>query len=145
MSQPTWRHGYGPATILHELRAEIVAVIRQDARLSGVELLDHMPDVIAAPAAIVLPGSPYITSGEQPFGFFEVRHTVVVIAGVAPNADATSELDYLIARIVPFLTSADFSVEQVAEPYAFTSGTAVHLAADITITSTVQFSKEFPE
>lgn len=109
--------------------------------LAGVNatIYDYLPEMIAAPAVVILPGDPYIASGEQPFGYFEGRYTLVAIANVAPNREATKALDLLIEAVVAAVVAEGYGLEQVAAPYAFESGGAVHLAADITITTTFTF------
>lgn len=109
--------------------------------LAGVQatIYQFLPEMIAAPAVVILPGDPYIASGEQPFGFFEAKFALAVIANVAPNKEATAALDLLIEAVLAAVIAEGYGVEQVATPYAFESGGAVHLAADITITTTFSF------
>lgn len=108
--------------------------------LGGVTVYSYNPETLAAPAAVVLPGDPYLASGEDgvPYGWHRVRHTIIVVAAVASNEVATETLDSLIGDAIQLLGIAGYDVETVTEPYAFSSNGNLHLAADLTVSDTLQ-------
>lgn len=109
--------------------------------LSGATVYGHVPEAIAAPAAVVQPGDPYLASGEEgvPFGWYRIRHKVTLVADVATNEVVTDALDAMIEGAVTELLVAGLAVETVSEPYVFQANENLHLAADLSVSNTIEF------
>lgn len=120
---------------LGDIRQEIVTALSSIT----ANKYDHLPEMIACPALVILPGSPYVTSEGQPFGHFQASFTLALVANVSVNEVVTAELDAMIGDVITTLVSEGFSVIEVSEPYTYTSNTAAHLAADLSITTTFTF------
>lgn len=124
---------------LNELRSEAVAALED---LEGVQTYGYLPEAVAAPALVLVPGSPYVSTDGEPFRHYKVRLTFLAVADVAPNEEATKALDELLTKTVLALSAAGFLVEEIAEPYAFQSNTAIHLAAELTFSDSIDFQEE---
>ena len=111
---------------LAALRALLVADL--DAVTDGVQAVAFIPEALAAPAWIVRPATPWVTTDSEPFRSVLVRWTVTAVVDVATNEKATADLDALVAAAVSAL-----NVVEVSDPYVYASNTALHLAADLTI------------
>lgn len=115
-----------------------IALARQELKtdletISGVIVYDHMPESLQAPAYIIMPDSPYVDTEGCPFGHYRVRFAVVAVADVLSNKTATDSVDELITQAAAVVT-----IESVDEPYVYQSNTAMHLAADLHISSVIQ-------
>lgn len=95
-------------------------------------VLDHVPEMLTAPAYIVQAGTPWITTAGTPYGTHLVTWLVTCVVDVATNQVATHNLDDLVHAALERL-----DVNEVTEPYVYASNTALHLAADITVTITI--------
>lgn len=109
--------------------------------LSGATVYGYVPEAIAAPAAVVQPSDPYLASGEEgvPFGWYRIRHKVTLVADVATNEVVTDALDAMIEGAVTELLVAGLAVETVSEPYVFQANENLHLAADLSVSNTIEF------
>lgn len=96
-----------------------------------VQAYAFMPDRLVPPAAITLPASPYLSSGET-FGTFTLGLEVVVVVNSKVNETGANNLDGLIVDAVVELVNAGISVSEVSEPWELTSSTGNYLAATIT-------------
>lgn len=96
----------------------------------------YVPERINAPAAIVSPDDPYVTS-DGPFGTVTVRWTVTLVADVATNEVVTEDLDALVEDALVALANGGVHVTTVDEPYVFQSTENLHLATDLHCTTTV--------
>ena len=110
-----------------------------DARTAVAELLEaaldaqahpFMPDRIVPPAAIVLPGTPYLTATGT-FGSFALGLDVVLVADSKVSATGATTLDGLIDDAVVALVNGGIGVSEVSEPWQLTAGTATYLAATV--------------
>ncbi|MGK0715143.1 hypothetical protein ACR5KS_03610 [Leucobacter sp. W1153] len=114
---------------------ESVATLASDA--TGAQAHPFMPGRLVPPAAIVLPGSPYLSSGDT-FGTFRMGLEVVVVAAGKVNETASNTLDGLIVDTVVELVNAGISVSEVSDPWSLTVSNAEYLAATITTTQPVE-------
>lgn len=108
------------------------------AGVAGVQVFTYVPESIPAPALVIQPGSPYLTSEGEPFGHYRVRFVVTVVAEVATNATTTAQLDDLISECIERMSGA-FQVEEVREPFVYMSNTVSHLAADLVVSDSIDF------
>lgn len=108
---------------------ERVATLTGEA--TGAQAYPFMPGRLVPPAAVVLPGSPYLSSGGT-FGTFVMGLEVVVVAPGKVNETASSTLDELIVNTVAQLVNAGLSVSEVSEPWSLSVSNAEYLAATIT-------------
>ena len=100
--------------------------------LNKVTVYTFVPEAVMPPAVIVQPGTPYLTTDDEPYGFYRVRWRVALIADSATNEVATESLDQLICDAIAAL-SATFAVEEIEEPYVFRANDNMYLAADLII------------
>ena len=110
-------------------------------RRDGTQVYAYVPEVIGAPAIVIQPGDPYLSSEGEPYGLYRVRFRLMLVADVAVNEVATKALDNLICDAIEAL-SGDFAVEQVEEPYAFRTNEDMHLAADLIISDSIDIRRE---
>lgn len=113
---------------LHQLRAGMVTDLAEVAP----NRYDHIPARINLPAAIVIPGLPYLAPGDT-YGTFVVRHTVALVGQAGPNATVTETLDDLIEDALAALLNAGHVVSEVSPGYAYESNTGQFLAVDLTV------------
>lgn len=115
-------------TALAELLAQIVA-----SGYADHEVYSYIPESLIGPGLVIQPGSPYLTTDEEPYGFYRVAFRVTVVAGVADNLNATAALDAILGVLVAGLHSSDFAIQEVSEPYVYQDVQALHLAADVLV------------
>jgi hypothetical protein len=106
-------------------RAELAAQLAE-AVGSAVKVYPYVPEMLTGPALVIQPGNPYLTTDEEVFGIWRLNFIVTAVAEVATNQTTTEQLDGIISDLLEL-----DCVEEVGEPYAYVSNTAVHLAADI--------------
>lgn len=109
------------------------------AGVPDVQVFSYVPESIPAPALVIQPGSPYLTSEGEPFGHYRVRYAVTVVAEVATNETTTGQLDDLISECIERISGA-FQVEEVREPFVYMSNSVAHLAADLVVSDSVDFN-----
>lgn len=114
---------------------EAVATLTGEA--TGAQAHPFMPGRLVPPAAIVLPGSPYLSSGDT-FGTFTMGLEVVVVASGKVNETASNTLDDLIVATVVGLVNAGISVSEVSDPWSLSVSNAEHLAATITTSQAIR-------
>ena len=99
---------------------------------AGVSVIDHIPERVVPPAALLEPGSPYMEDGET-FCELTVRFQLVILAPVAVNEVETNALDQLICDAIDALDT--WNVERVDQPQGFEINNAQFLGARIYIRS----------
>lgn len=95
---------------------------------AGITVHDHVPERLAPPAAVIEPGSPYVTSGDT-FCDYMTRFNVVLFAAVAANKVATDELDRHICAVLEAVDT--FDLDGVDSPSTFDVNGAAYLGARI--------------
>lgn len=113
-----------------EARADVKAAV---AAIQGVQVFDYIPERLQAPAAIVMPGSPYVVPGKV-LGEFSVTLVIRVYTDRGTNEVVTKALDDLIVNVCNSLV--DFGVIVVAEPGVDPDYDKRFLATEITINTT---------
>lgn len=128
---------------LTQHRADLAQVLTEATQGTKVTVHRYVPESVSAPAVVIEPGDPYLSSeqAETPFGQYHARWDLIAVAQVATNETATDELDDLIGAIVAGLAGA-YVVERVSQPYVYQSNTALHLAADLTVTDLTNLTTE---
>lgn len=96
---------------------------------------DYLPGRLVPPCVIVLPGSPYLTSGDV-FGELAVSYRLVTIFGGTNNETASRELDQLVEDVMGDL-HPDYVVEEVSDPYGLEANNAQYAATDLTVSTTI--------
>lgn len=114
-----------------EAMAELLA-----SELDGAQSFPFMPDRFTPPAAIILPGAPYLTSSGT-FGTFTLGLEVIVVANATVNETGANALDQLVDDATVALVNAGISVSEVSEPWQMSSQNAKYLAATITTSQPV--------
>lgn len=113
-------------SVLTQLRETTAQLLATD----DLQVFSAMPDRIVPPAAVVLPGTPYLEPSGT-FGTFTARLSVVLIVNAKVNATATAELDDLIEDAVVDLVNAGISVGEISEPWQLSAQNATYLAVTI--------------
>lgn len=112
-------------------------LISDTLSLAGIKVYDHVPARLQPPAAVLIAGSPYLVPGER-FGTFKVAWNISLIAGTAPNDQATDALDSLIEDAVVAVVNAGYDLEQVSEFGVFPSNNAEYPAVGMTIAREIE-------
>jgi len=120
-------------SVLTDFRTSITSALKG----AGVQAFEFLPERINPPAAVVLPGSPYVEAGDT-FGTHKVTFTVSLIAGNGTNDAATAALDGLIQTAVLALWDVADTTE-ASGLYAYSSNGAQYLAVDLTVTDIISF------
>lgn len=115
---------------LHEVRADLVATLREITGPVEVQVYDYVPARFSPPALTVLPASPYVTPDDR-FGHIAVHHTVTVVVPPGANDVVTRAADKLIEDVLVALVTAGTRVEQVSTFYSLDIGGTSYLAADV--------------
>lgn len=119
-------------TVLKALRGELADTV------TGVTTYDHVPGRINLPAAVVVPGQPYIEPGET-FGQKAVRFDLVLLTHPATNEDETDQLDELIESTQHALDAGGWRVERVEMPATQEYNGGEVLATGITVVTLATF------
>jgi hypothetical protein len=123
---------------VNDSREDAASILSTALAPFGVTVHPTWPDnSVVAPAAIVIPGSPYIEHRDgNTFGQLTVNLRVVLIAPKSANSVQTELLDDLIEFALDALHQ-DFTVEQVEQPGSMTVGNSTYLATFIRISSPI--------
>lgn len=103
---------------------------------AGLNALDHLPGRVVPPAAIILPGSPYLEPADQ-FGQTRLRFEALLVASTGENSTQTKELDELIATATAAVVEDGWTLGQVAKPGMLASGNAAYLSTSITVSTLI--------
>lgn len=119
-----------------------IGVMRQDiadvvATATSIPAFAYAPGRFVNPSAIIMPGSPYVESGNT-FGTVLARFQVELVMGTAANQVSTSGLDDQIENALVALINAGYSVDQVSAPYALEANGQQYLAATISVNNTIR-------
>ena len=113
-----------------------LAVLRQDLTASLVtgdlRVVDHLPERIVPPLALLAAGSPYVEAGDT-FGSYVVRFTVVLVASQATNQVATTELDEAVTAALVALDNGNWAIERVDQPTMMQSSNTHYLSTTIDV------------
>lgn len=99
-------------------------------------VVDHLPERLPAPCALLAAGSPYVESGDS-FGSYTVRFTVQLVCSVGTNQAETVELDEHITAFLVALDASAWELEQVNQPEMLSHGNAFHLSTTVDVARTV--------
>lgn len=101
---------------LREIREALTSVL-QDVSAPVVRVL---PARFTPPIAVLVPGSPYVESGDT-FASSRVRHTVVLIVGSSNSSTASDRLDELIGQTLEaVVASPGFCLDSIDQPALYT-------------------------
>lgn len=117
---------------LQAQRADLKAALA----VSGTPVLDHLPERITPPVALIAAGSPYVEPGNT-YGSWRVRFTVVLVASQGTNDTATRELDDVVTAALVAL-DAGWDVERVDQPTMLAHGGTNNLSTTIDVARTVE-------
>lgn len=113
-----------------------LAVLRQDLTASLVtgdlRVVDHLPERIVPPLALLAAGSPYVEAGDT-YGSYTVRFTVVLVASQATNQVATTELDEAVTAALVALDNGNWAIERVDQPTMMQSSNTHYLSTTIDV------------
>lgn len=97
---------------------------------------DYIPERLIAPCVIVVPGSPWVTSGNT-FGTFAVTFDVDVIVQTAANTTKTKDLTDRVEEAVITLVNDGYSVNEVAQPSVYESNNAAYMSSTLQVTTNI--------
>lgn len=121
-----------------DVRGQIVTVLSA----AGITTLEHVPERLNPPVALLGMGSPWIEQGEQ-FGAFLMRYKVTLVVPTSTNEVATNALDAMVAKaIIALDNSAQFDIERVEEPTMLAFSSATYPSAALTLVHTSQISSQ---
>lgn len=113
---------------LEQLRTDLTAALTG----AGVTVVDHLPERLVPPLAIVAAGSPYLENG-QTFGSYTARFTVILVCAQGTNATVTKALDADVTRCVVALDDSDFGLERVDQPTMLQHGNGNYLSTSLDV------------
>ena len=123
-------------TTLTAERGALASVLTEAEGLSFT-IHPYMPARLQAPGGLIVPGSPYLESGNT-FGSFKIRLEAHLAVRTANNEVATEELDAALDIAVVAVVNAGWGVESVSEPYGLEANGATYLAAAIQVTRAIR-------
>lgn len=97
---------------------------------------DYIPERLIAPCAIVVPGSPWVTSGNV-FGSFLVTFDVDVVVQTAANTTKTKDLTDRIEEAIVTLVNEGYSVIDVAQPSVLEANGAPYMSTTLQVSTTI--------
>jgi hypothetical protein len=123
---------------LSDQREDVASTLTDTFANLGVTVHPTWPDTsIAPPAAIVIPGSPYVEHRDgDTFASMTVNLRVVIVTPKAANSVQTGTLDDLVELAIDALHHS-YAVEQVEQPGELTVGTSKYLATFIRISTQI--------
>lgn len=119
----------------------VLATVQGDlADALGVALscksYDYIPERLIAPCVVVVPGSPWVTSGNT-FGTFLVTFDVDVVVQTAANSMKTKDLTDRVEEAVITLVNEGYSVAEVAQPSVYESNGAPYMSTTLQVTTNI--------
>jgi len=97
---------------------------------------DYIPERLIAPCVIVVPGSPWVTSGPT-FGTFSVTFDVDVVVQTATNTTKTKDLTDRIEEAIIRLVNEGYSIAEVAQPSIYESNGAPYMSTTLQVTTNI--------
>lgn len=113
-------------------RAQLLATLKA-ARLNA---LDHLPGRLVPPAALILPGAPYLEPADQ-FGQTRLRFEVLLVVATGENSTQTKDLDALIVKATAAVVADGWTFGSVAKPGMLASGGGAYLSTSINLSTLV--------
>ena len=114
--------------------------LKSTLEAAGITAFDHLPARYTPPAAVVLPGSPYLVAGPT-FGEHTVTFDVELIAARGDNSVQTDELDDLIDKTVVALLAAGWDLGDIAKPSMLQPREGeMYLAVPVTVSTPIRLS-----
>lgn len=113
---------------LTALRTELADALADVA----ARVYTFIPENVHAPAVLISPADPYVTTEGEPFGHYRAAYTLTVIGTPGTNEKTTAALDELIVAVIDAV-AGEFAVGSVAQPVAYQANNVLHLAADLTV------------
>lgn len=117
---------------LATLRSELSAALAS----TDLRVMDHLPERIVPPLALIAAGNPYVGRGNT-FGSFEVRFTVVLVCSQSTNQVATNELDDAVTTTLVALDNADWNILRVDQPTMLAQANTHYLSTTVDVARTV--------
>ena len=121
-------------SVIGDMRQAVADVVNT---ATSIPAFPYAPGRFVVPSAIVMPGSPYVESGNT-FGTVLARFQVELVMGTAANQVSSSGLDDQIENALVAFINAGYSVDQVSAPYALEANGQQYLAATISINNTLR-------
>lgn len=103
---------------------------------AGFTVVDHIPEQIRPPVALIAAGSPFVEGGDT-FGAFTIRFTVIAVCSQGTNSAATQDLDRYVATALVAVDNASWSLERVDQPTMLATGSANYLSTTIDVSRVV--------
>jgi len=97
---------------------------------------DYIPERLIAPCVIVVPGSPWVTSGNV-FGSFAVTFAVDVVVQTAANSTKTKDLTDRVEEAIITLVNDGYGVNEIAQPSVYESNGAAYMSTNIQVSTTI--------
>lgn len=97
---------------------------------------DYIPERLIAPCVIVVPGSPWVTSGAT-FGTFAVSFDVDIVVQTAANTTRTKDLTDRVEEAIVTLVNDGYGVNDIAQPSVYESNGSQYMSATIQVTTTI--------
>lgn len=121
-------------SILGDMRQAVADVVETATTIPAYA---YFPGRLIVPSAVVMPGSPYLESGNT-FGTLLAHFQVEIIMGTAANEVTTSGLDDQVENALVAFVNAGYGVEQVSAPYALEANGQQYLAATISVNNSLR-------
>lgn len=115
-------------------RNELAAV----AEAAGIPAHPTVPGRINPPCVIVTEADPHLQPADR-FGAYVIRYELTAIVAPGDNARQTTDLDTMVAALVPALDADSWRVETVGQYFTLATTNTQHLAVRITVTDEITF------
>lgn len=123
--------------------AEALVVVLSAA--TGVDVFDHVPEVLPLPCVVLEPADPYLTKTETFGDDYDVRVSAWVLVELVGNEQANEDLDALLATVLPVVRAAGWDLEGVSRPGPYTiAETYLAHGTTLTLASTTTLPGETP-
>lgn len=112
--------------------------LKETLAATSVQTFDYLPERFTPAAFLVLPGSPYITSGER-FGSHEANFDVWLVGPSGDNKKVTDFLDQTIQAGIGLMLQEGWTVNEVQEPFLYQMQNGNYLSVVISVSTSVDF------
>lgn len=130
-------------------RAEVVDLLEDGLTVAlselGVQVLDHVPEELAPPCVVIDAGDDYLTRGETyDEGQWWLTLRVYAFVDLTANAQATEDLEALLAAILPALAGSEWEVDPIGRPEEFHTLTWLAHGTRITVRNLITIQGDNP-
>lgn len=126
--------------VLTDIRSEIKDALTD----AGLKAVEHVVDNATPPVCVVVPGSPYVFTGEgNTFGEYTVSVLILIIGGKGTNKASAQKVDAMVVDVVDAIDHSNrWEITEVTAHQEMTVKGIAYLGAVVAVETNTKIDKE---